>query len=218
MAKVQSTQSRSIGSNHNTVVTVIIYVGYCCTEGFHDVRQEVKLNSVVNLQSWLWREDKQSWVCRTRCIQYWVDAVLGVFSTRCMLYSVFACICCTLLLGVNSLSSHGERESDDYTLGSAVIVEVVNEKEREGGWRSEPCGGDKQIWAIWGYTCMVGLGRPRIGVVTCQNGNRTCSIGERKLTLRWNFLSSHCLLMICHIISHLASSCPRHYHHLHRGC
>ena len=37
MAKVQGTLSQSIGSNHNTVGTGIIYLGYGCTEGFPDV-------------------------------------------------------------------------------------------------------------------------------------------------------------------------------------
>jgi len=69
---------------------------------------------------------------------YSVYAVLGVCCTRCMLYSVYAVLggCCTrciLVLGVKSQSYNTEIEMDDFTLCSVMIVEVVDEKERDGG-------------------------------------------------------------------------------------
>jgi len=47
-----------------------------------------------------------------------VDAVHGVCSTQCILYSVYA------VLGVDSQSWHGEIKRDDLTLCSARIVEL----------------------------------------------------------------------------------------------
>jgi len=44
-------------------------------------------------RSW---DDAVLGVCSTRCMQYLMYAVLGVCSTQCMLYSVYA------VLGVNS--------------------------------------------------------------------------------------------------------------------
>jgi len=46
----------------------------------------------------------------------------------------------------------------------------VDEKERDGGWRSERCGGYERIWEISGTTCLIGLGRPRIGVLHAGSG------------------------------------------------
>jgi len=55
------------------------------------------------MRDWLGAGDSQSWddavrgVCSTRCMLYSVYAVLGVCCTRCMLYSVYAVlgVCCT---------------------------------------------------------------------------------------------------------------------------
>jgi hypothetical protein len=67
-----------------------------------------------------------------------VDAVLGVYYTQCMVYSVYAVLGlyytqCMLVYGVNSGSWHGEIERDDLTLCSAIMVEVVDVQERDGG-------------------------------------------------------------------------------------
>jgi hypothetical protein len=85
-------------------------------------------------------EDKQFWVdailgvCCTRCMLYSVYAVLSVCCTRCMLYLVYAVldVYCTrcmfysmyVVLDVNSASWHGEIERDDLTLCSAMMVEL----------------------------------------------------------------------------------------------
>jgi len=62
MAKVQGRQSQSIGRNHNTVVTGILYVGYGCTEGFPDTGKTTNRwrsvdthpqNGVVTIQVYL---------------------------------------------------------------------------------------------------------------------------------------------------------------------
>jgi hypothetical protein len=57
----------------------------------------VEYNKVQQeMRDWLGAGDSRSWddrvlgVCSTRCMQYSVYAVLGVCSTRCMQYSVYA--------------------------------------------------------------------------------------------------------------------------------
>jgi len=70
-----------------------------CTE----VCQKLKLHSGVDSESCEWREFQQSWVdavisvCCTQCMLYLVYAVLGLCCTRCMLYLVYAVVgvCCT---------------------------------------------------------------------------------------------------------------------------
>jgi len=59
---------------------------------------------------------------------------------------------------------------------------VVDEKERDGGWRWECCGGYERIWEIRGRTCLIGFGRRHIGVFTRRIGTRTYCIGAGKLT------------------------------------
>jgi len=81
-----------------------------------EARRTLMVHSGLNSKSWEWREDKQSWV----------DAVPGVCCTRCMLYSVYAG------LGVNSWSWHGEIERDDWTLCSAMMVELWTRKREMG--------------------------------------------------------------------------------------
>jgi len=66
---------------------------------------------------------------------------------------------------------------------------VVDEKERDGGWRWECCGGYERIWEIRVTTCLIGLRRPRIGVFTRRIGNCTYRIGDGKLTRTRNSLS-----------------------------
>jgi len=90
----------------------------------------------------------------------------------------------------------------------------VNEKERDGGWRWEWCAGYVQIWKIRGMTCLLGLGRPCIGVITCQIRTRTCWINNDQFTCTQHFLKSQFLMMISPCSFHLSRSGPQLYHHL----
>jgi len=150
------------------------------------------------MKSWEWRDDKQSWVY----------AVLSLCCTRCMLHSAYAA------LGVNSWWWHGEIERDDLTFGTCNDGRVVDEEERDEGWRREQYGGYEQTWEIRGTTCLIGLITPRIRVITRQIGTRTCRIGDGKLTRTWNSLKSQFLMMISHISSDLSLSSAQLYHHL----
>jgi len=118
---------------------------------------------------------------------YSVYAVLGVCCTRCMLYSVYVVldVCCTR----SQLMIMAWRDREGW-LNFVFCNDgrVVDEKERDGGWRWERCGGYKRIWEIRWTTCLIGLGRPRIGVITPQIGTRTCHIGDGKLTRTRNSL------------------------------
>jgi len=71
-------------------------------------------------------------------------------------------------------------------------VRVVDEKERDGGWKWERCGGYERICEIRSTIYLRGLGRPRIGVITYQIGTCTYSVGDGKLTCTWNSLKSQC--------------------------
>ena len=62
-------------------------------------------------------------------------------------------------------------------------------------------------------TCLIGLGRPRIGDITRQIGTSTCRIGDGKLTLRRNSLKSQFLMMVSPYPL-MSLSCPQFYHHL----
>jgi len=135
-------------------------------------------------------------------------AALGVCCTQCMLHSVYAA------LGVNSWWWHGEIERDDLTLCSCNEGRVVDEKERDGGWRSERYGGYERTWRIRGMGWLIGFRRPRISVVTRRIGTRTCRIGDGKLTRTQNSLKSQFLMMISPISSDLSLSCAQLYHHL----
>jgi len=66
---------------------------------------------------------------------------------------------------------------------------VVDERERDGGWRWEWYGGYERIWEIRGTTCLIGLGRPRIGVSPRPIGTRSFRIGDGQLTRTRNSLS-----------------------------
>jgi len=59
---------------------------------------------------------------------------------------------------------------------------VVDEKERDGGWKWERCGGYERIWEIRGTTYLAWLGSPSIGIMTRLIGTRTCHIGDGKFT------------------------------------
>jgi len=91
---------------------------------------------------------------------------------------------------------------------------VVDENVGDGGWRWEWCAGYEWIWEIRGTTCLIGLGRPCIGVITRQIGTHTCCIVDGKLTSTQNSLKSHFLMMVSPISSHLSLSRPQLYQHL----
>jgi len=139
-------------------------------------------------------EDKQSWVdavlgvCCTECMLYSVYAVLGVCCTLCMLYLVYAVlgVCCTRC----QLMMMAWRDREGWlNFVFCDEVRVVDEKERDGGWSWEWCGGYERIREIRGTTCLIGLGKPRIGGITCRIRTHTCRIGDGKLTRTRNSLS-----------------------------
>jgi len=115
-------------------------------------------------------------------MSYLEYAALGVCYTWCMMYSVYA------VLSVNSWSWHGEIETDDLTLCSAMMVELWTRKRHER-WRWEQYGGYERIWKITRTTCLIGLERPRIGAIICRIGTHTCPIGDGKLTRTQNSLT-----------------------------
>jgi len=117
-------------------------------------------------------------------------------------------------LGVNSWWWNGEIERDDITMCSCNDSGVVDEEERDGGWRCERYGWYERTWGIRGTTCLIGFGTPRISVNTAQIGTRTCHIGDGKLTCTQNSLKSQFLMMISPISFELSLSCAQLYHHL----
>jgi len=133
----------------------------------------------------------------------------------CMLYSVYAVlgVCCTRCQLI--FMSWRDREG---WLNSVFCDDdwVVDENVRDGGWRWEWYGGYERIWEIKGATCLIGLGRPRIGVGSRQIGTRTCGIGDGLLTRTWNSLSpSFSDDFPLFLWSPLLSlSCAHLYHHL----
>jgi hypothetical protein len=85
--------------------------------------------------------------CCTRCMLYLVYAVLGACCTLLMLHLAYAAlsVCCTwrmlysayTALSMNLGCWHVKLEMDDSTLCSCNDGRVVDEKERDGGWRRE---------------------------------------------------------------------------------
>jgi len=65
-----------------------------------------------------------------------------------------------------------------------------------------------------GTTCLIRLGRPRIGVITRRIATLTCCIGDGKSTHKRNSLKSKFLMMIFPISSHLSLSRPQLYRHV----
>jgi len=110
-----------------------------------------------------------------------------------------------------------EIERDDFTLCSAMMVELCTRK-RDGGWWWEWYGGYKRIWEIRGMTCPIGFRRPCIAFLTCRIGSRTCHIGNGKLTHTQNSHKSQFLIMISPMSSYLSLSRPQLYHHLRTWC
>jgi len=72
----------------------------------------------------------------------------------------------------------------------------VDEKESDVGWRWERCGGYERIWEIRSTTCLIGLGWPRISVITRWIGTHTCRIWDGQLTSTLNSLKSQFLMTI----------------------
>jgi len=138
---------------------------------------------------------------------YSVYAVLSVCCTRCMLCSVYAVLSVCYTWCKLMIMTWRDREGwlnfvfcDDSR--------VVDEKERDGGWRSERCGGYERIWEIRGTTCLIWLGWPRIGVITRRIGSSTCRIRNGKLTRTQNSPKFQFLMMISPISTHLSLSLP----------
>jgi hypothetical protein len=111
------------------------------------------------------------------------QTIEGVCCTWCMLHLVYDA------LSVNSWWWHGGIERDDLTLCYCDDRRVVDEKERDGGWRWEPYGGYERPWQIRSTTCLIGFRTPRIDVITSRIGTLTCHIGDGKLTRTRNSLS-----------------------------
>jgi len=130
------------------------------------------LHSGVNCWSWDWMEDKL----------VLVDAVLSVCCTRFMLILHVCCTWCQLMI-----MTWRDREG---WLNFVFCNDgrVVDEKERDMGWRWERCGGYERITEIRGTTYLIRFRRPHIGVITHRIGTRTCSIGVGKLTPTQNSL------------------------------
>jgi len=66
---------------------------------------------------------------------------------------------------------------------------VVDEKERNRGWKWERCAGYERIWDFRGTTCLIGLERHCICVITRQIWKRTSPFRDGKLTHTRDYLS-----------------------------
>jgi hypothetical protein len=144
---------------------------------------------------------------------YWVYAVLGESCPRCMLYSDYA------VLGVYSTWCQLMIMMWRYREGWTNFVfcddgRVVDEEERDGGWKWVRCGGYEWIWDIKATTCVIGLWRPRMSQITRQIRAHTCHIGDGKLTCTQHSLKSQFLIIISPISFHLSIACPPLYHYL----
>jgi len=138
-----------------------------------EAQQMLKLRSGLNLKSCQWREE----------IPSLADAVLGVYCTQCQLM-IIAC-----------------RDGEEWL--NLVLWDdgwVVDEKERDGGWRWERCAGYEQIREIRSTTRLIGLRRPFVSVNRRWMGNRSWHIRDDKLTSTRNSLKSQ-FPMIIHPIS-----------------
>jgi len=104
-----------------------------------------------------------------------------------MLYSVYAILQCMLysVYAVLRVSSWWLAWRDRERCHNCLFCDdgrVVDENERDGGWRWEPSGGSERIWDIKGTICQIGLGSPSIDVMAWGIRTRTCRIGAGKLT------------------------------------
>ena len=131
--------------------------------------------------------------------------ISAVYCTRCMLYTVYACTRCQLLI-------MAWRDTEEWL--NFVCCDddrVVDENKGDYGWRWERCGG---IWDIRGMTSLIWLGRPHVRITSHKIGTWKSHIGDGKLTCTGNSRTSQFLMMICHVSSHLSPSHIRLYHHL----
>jgi len=176
-----------------------------CCRSCRETHWKLKLHSGVNSQSWEWRKGKQSWVdavlslCCTWCMLYLVYAVLGVCCTLCILYSVYA------VHSVNIWSWHGKIERDNLAMCSAMMVELWTRK-RGGGWIWEQYGASERKREIRGKPCLIGFRWPRISIITRWIGTHTCHIRNGKLTSTRNSVKPQFAIMISHLLSSLCFS------------
>ena len=175
----------------------------------------------------MWMQVRQTILggCCTRCMLYSVYALLGVCCTRCMLYSVYALlgVCCTrcMLNSVYAVLSLCCTQCqlmimtwrDREGLLDCVFCDesrVVDEKEGDEGWQWEQCDYER-TWEIRGMTCLIGLGRPCIGVIARRIRTRTCCIGDGKSSRTWDSPSpsfSWCFPRTLSSLSFLSSILP----------
>jgi len=123
---------------------------------------------------------------------------IGVCWTRCMLGLG---VCCSTWCQLMIMTGRDREGWLNFVFCNDG--RVVDEKERDGEWRWERGGGYEQIWELSGTTSLIGIGTPRIGVITCRI--RTCTQSS---------LKSQCLIIMSPISSHLYLSHPQLYHHL----
>jgi hypothetical protein len=136
------------------------------------------------------------------------QTILGEYCTRCMLYLMYACSQCQLMI-------MGWRDRDGWH--NFVFCDdgwVVDMRETDGGWKWEWCERYERIWEIRGTTCLIGFQRYCIRVSTCWIRTSSCHIGDGILTCTQNSLTSHFLMIISPISSDLSLSRPELYHHL----
>jgi len=94
------------------------------------------------------------------------------------------------------------------------VGRVMDDNNRDRGWRWEQSGGYDQIWEIRGTTSLIGLGRSRIGFITGWIGTHTCHIRDAWLTRTRNSHKSQFLIAIYPISPCLSHSRPQLYHHI----
>jgi len=140
--------------------------------------------------------------------------VLGAFWTRCMLYSMHAVldICCTR----RALTIMTGRDKEGWL--NCVFWDdgrVVDEKQRDEGWRWEFCGGCEQLWGTRGTTSLIRLGKPYIlGRIMHRIATCTSPIGDHKLTPNQNSLISQVVVITWPLSSQLCLSRPQLHYHL----
>jgi hypothetical protein len=137
------------------------------------------------------------------------NTIFGGCCTRGMLYQVYTvlavcCSCCLLMI-----RTWWDREK------WLIFVfcnngRVMDNKERDWGWRLESCEQYEWIWEIRGSTCLIGLSSLRIGRISHRIRASTCYIGAGKLSHTWCSLCPS----TPDALPYLSPSCPRLYHNL----
>ena len=90
----------------------------------------------------------------------------------------------------------------------------MDEKKRDGDEVENNVEDSERICESRGMACLIGLGRPRIGVSTRWIRISTCDIRDGHLTCTLNSPKSQVRMMISPVHSYLSHSCPPFYHHL----